>query len=413
MRGRVGSQFVMMASILLAGASGRSGADTPPASPPAAQAPSAAEPFNPVAPASFQQSVAPPPDSSLPGVSLKDYKADSGGGVVHGWDLFKPKNWKKGWYRMTGRAPNEPIARQAYAEGDALFKAGKYAEAAEKYKIAAIRWPESTLEEDAMFMLGESYFFSDQYYRSSETFARLLKQYENSRHLDRVVVRDFAIARYWEREADKHLALVPNFTDKTLPYFDPLGNGIAVYESIRLNDPTGPLADDATFATANAYFLDRRYEDADYHYELIRKEYPHSEFQLQSHLLGLRAKLRTYQGAEYDDKPLGESDKLINSTLQQFGAEIAEERDRLVRVQRAIRAQRAEREWENGEYYYRRKYYRAARVYYSNLLKTYPDTNFAEMAQARLDETKNFRPVPKNYWTWVGRVFGERSRDYQ
>jgi outer membrane protein assembly factor BamD (BamD/ComL family) len=209
------------------------------------------------------------------------------------------------------------------------------------------------------------------------------------------------------------MAFVPNFTNKTLPYFDPLGNGIAVYESIRLNDPTGPLADDATFATANAYFLDRRYEDADYHYELIRKEYPQSEFQVQAHLLGLRAKLRTYQGAEYDDKSLGDSEKLIDATLTQFGAEIPEERDRLVRAQRAIRAQKAEREWANGEYYYNRKYYRAARVYYTNVLKTFPDTNFAEMAQARLDETKNYRPVPKNYFTWVGRVFGERKRDYQ
>ena len=267
----------------------------------------------------------------MPGVSLKDYKSDTGGGrELTGWDRFKPKNFKKTWKKMTGRAPNEAIARQAYADGDVLFKQKNYAEAAKKYHIAADRWPESTLEEDAMFMEAESYFFSDQYYRSSETFSKLLKQYENSRHLDRVVVRDFAIARYWELEANKHLALVPNFTDKTLPYFDPMGNGIAVYESIRLNDPTGPLADDATFATANAYFLNERYDDADYHYELIRKEYPHSEFQLQSHLLGLRAKLHTYQGPEYDDKPLVESEKLIDSTLRQFSAEIPDEKERLV-----------------------------------------------------------------------------------
>ena len=355
MRRRVGIQFVMMASILLAGASGRGGADLSPA---AAQTPSAADPYSPVTPASFQQQAPASPDaSSMPGLSLKDYKADTGGGAeATGWDRFKSKNIKKTWKKMTGRAPNEAIARQAYAEGDALFQAGKYAEAAEKYKIAADRWPESTLEEDAMYMMAESYFFSDQYYRSSETFGKLLKQYENSRHLDKVVVRDFAIARYWEKEADKHMAYLPNFTDKTMPYFDPLGNGIAVYESIRLNDPTGPLADDATFATANAYFLDRRYEDADYHYELIRKEYPHSEFQVQAHLLGLRAKLRTYQGAEYDDKSLGDSEKLIDSTLRQFGAEIPDERERLVRAQRAIRAQKAEREWNNGEYYYHRKW---------------------------------------------------------
>ena len=325
-----------MVGILLAIASGRSGAQTPPASPPASQIPSGAEPFNPVAPTSFQQPATPSPVTSMPGVSLKDYKADTGGGAEPtGWDRFKSKNIKRLYYKWTGRSPNEAIARQAYADGDALFKAGKYAEAAEKYKIAHVRWPESTLEEDALYMMGEAYFFSDQYYRSSETFAKLLKQYENSRHLDRVVVRDFAIARYWETEADKHMAFVPNFTDKTMPYFDPLGNGISVYESIRLNDPTGPLADDATFATANAYFLHRRYEDADYHYELIRKEYPHSDFQVQAHLLGLRAKLRTYQGPEYDDKSLGDSEKLIDVTLKQFGAEIPDERERLVRQWRS------------------------------------------------------------------------------
>jgi len=66
-----------------------------------------------------------------------------------------------------------------------------------------------------------------------------MKQYENSRHLDRVVVRDFAIARYWETEADKHMAFVPILRTRPCLYFDPLGNGIAVYESIRLNDPPG------------------------------------------------------------------------------------------------------------------------------------------------------------------------------
>src|SRR5262249_3633959 len=159
--------------------------------------------------------------------------------------------------------------------------------------------------------------------------------------------------------------------DKKLPYIDYRGNAVAVYESIRLSDPTGPLADDSLFATANAHFVRGRYEDADYHYELLRKEYPRSQHQLQAHLLGLRAKLRNYQGAEYDEAPLRDSEKLIESTLTQFVGDNPEERERLLRTQKAIRAQKAEREWNNGEYYYRRKYYRAARYYYSSVLKNY------------------------------------------
>jgi outer membrane protein assembly factor BamD (BamD/ComL family) len=320
---------------------------------------------------------------------------------------------KRTWMKITFRGPNEALAKTSYEEGNQLFLAKRYAEAAKKYKVAYVRWPDSSLEEDAMFMTGEAQFFADKYYRSSDTFTDLLKKYENSKYLDRIVVRYFAIGRYWEAGAKDHFALAINFTDSRFPFIDYTGNAIACYEAIRLNDPTGPLSDDALFASANAYFMQNRFEDADYHYDLLRKEYPRSPHQIPAHLLGLRAKLRTYQGAEYDERPLAESDKLIEATLTQFVGEIPEERDRLIRAQKAIRAQRAEREWENGEYYYNRKYYRAARYYYASLLKTYPDSHFAEMAQARLEETKDLPPVPKNYFAWLGRIFGERRRDFR
>ena len=95
-----------------------------------------------------------------------------------------------------------------------------------------------------------------------------------------------------------------NFKDKTMPFWDSTGNTVAVYESIRMDDPTGPLADDATMATANTLFLKGRYEDAGYHYDLMRTEFPQSEFQAQAHLLGMQSKLQSYQGPQYDDKPL-------------------------------------------------------------------------------------------------------------
>jgi outer membrane protein assembly factor BamD (BamD/ComL family) len=206
------------------------------------------------------------------------------------------------------------------------------------------------------------------------------------------------------------MAFIVNFTDKKLPYLDLNGNAVACYEAIRLNDPTGPLADDALFLEANSYYRRGRFEDADYHYELLRKEYPKSQHQVASHLLGLRAKLRTYQGSQYEERPLNEADKLIDVTLAQFVSDIPEERERLSRAKAAIRAEKAQREWVNGEYYYHRKYFRAARYHYDLVMKKFPDTSFSEMAEKRMEETKDYPPVPKNYWAWLGRIFGERKR---
>jgi len=86
-----------------------------------------------------------------------------------------------------------------------------------------------------------------------------------------------------------------------------------VYEQIRLNDPTGSLADDSIMATANSHFVHGEWDDADYHYGLLRTEYPRSEYQYQAHLLGLRCKLLRYQGPGYDNSPLVEADELASS----------------------------------------------------------------------------------------------------
>ncbi|HWA98799.1 MAG TPA: outer membrane protein assembly factor BamD [Pirellulales bacterium] len=327
-------------------------------------------------------------------------------------DAAKTENIAKRWKKMIGRGPNEAVARQAYADAEAAFRAKNYEEAVKKYAIAADRWPDSMLEEDAMFMLAESYFFCDRYSKTSDTYTKMLKKYENSRYMDKVMVRSFAIGKYWDEVGKKHKWLVPNFSDKTRPLFDTQGHAIAVFEGMRMNDPTGPLADDACLAAGVSHFMSGHWEDADHQFDTLRKEYPRSEHQVEAHLLGLKTKLKNYQGSQYDERPLTEADKLVDSTLLQFSRDLPEERERLQATKRSIRDQRAEREYINGEYYYNRKCYRAARYYYEHLIKQFPETPSAKLAEARMEETKNYPPDPPNYWGWLGKIFGERKRTY-
>ena len=308
-----------------------------------------------------------------------------------------------------GLGPDEPIARASYAQAEVFFKNRRYSQAAKSYKTAADRWPDSALEEDALFMLAESQFLQDKYSAASDTYTNLMKKYNNSRHLDKIMNRRFAIARYWDQLGQKRSMLAFNFTDRTLPFWDTTGNSVALYESIRLDDPTGPLADDATMATANSHFLRGHYEDAAFHYDLLRKEFPQSEFQPQAHLLGMRSKLLSYQGPVYDDKPLKDAKLLGEQLNSQFAHQLEGEKDHVRQAQREIEAQLAEREWERGEYYYRGKFYRAARDYYQALIKDYPDSRFAQMARDRLAETKDLPDQPKNGVEWLTSRFSREK----
>ncbi len=307
---------------------------------------------------------------------------------------------------MIGREPDEALARHNYNLGDLYFREGDYEKATECFKIASYRWPDTSLQEDAMFMLAESYYQQNFYPKASTTYTKLVKKFENSRHLDLIIKRRFAIGRYWEQRTKDHPVKGLNFKDKTVPVWDTISNTVAIYESIRMDDPTGPLADDATMATANTLFLNGRWEDAAYHYDLMRTEFPQSEFQAQAHLLGMQAKLRSYQGPHYDARPLIEAKKLAHTLQTQFAAQLPGERENIAQAVKMIEAQMSERDYALGHFYENSRHYYAARYYYNEVVKQYPQSKFADLAKARIEGIKDKPPDSKNEIEWLASKFG-------
>jgi outer membrane protein assembly factor BamD (BamD/ComL family) len=261
--------------------------------------------------------------------------------------------------------------------------------AAVKFEEAVYRGKHSPIEQDAMFMVAESHFFDDRYTKARDAYDALVKEHPNTRYIDQIIDREWKIARFWEGKAqrNKDWPLTPNAWDKTRPWFDTVGHAIKTYDNIRLNDPTGPRADDAIMATANNYFERGRYEEADYHYGLLRRDYPQSEYQYEAHLLGLRSKLGKYQGEDYDGTPLEEAKTLVKQLRTQFAARLpADEKQRLTTTEAQLNLELATRDYRNAEFYDGTKHYGAAKHYYAKVEKNYPNTELATKARARMAE---------------------------
>lgn len=333
-------------------------------------------------------------------------------------DAFKRDNVRRKWKELIGQGPNRAIARDKYEQGTAAYNAAselegdaraqKFAEAAQHFVTAADRWPDSSLEQDALFMAGDCYYFADHYVEANRQYEQLIKKYPNSRHLDVVESRRFIIARYWLDMNDKNPYLTGfNFTDPERPWFDTRGNALRVYDKIRVDDPTGKLSDDATFAAANARFQKGEWERADELYMDLVTAYPDSEHQFDAHFLGLKAKLNTYRGADYEGSSLDEAEKLIKAMRRMFPRESAEEREFLDRSFAEIRYKKAERIWKNGEYYDNRTEYGAAKFYYAIIQREYDDTPFAARAKKRTYELRNEPDAPPQYLSWLVKLFPE------
>ncbi len=304
--------------------------------------------------------------------------------------------------KAVGQGPNEGVAKNALAEGDALFREKKYDDALKAYRQAYKRWPDSPLEEEAIFKAGECAFFADDYVNAEDEYELLIKKFQSTQFLSQVTERRFSIGRYWEAKDRAHpkFVLIPNLTDGTLPRFDTGGHALKIYERIRLDDPIGPRADDAVMATANSYFLKGRWDDADYYYGLLRSEFPKSEHQYQAHLLGLRCKLIRYQGPGYDGSQLDEAEDIATQLLTQFPQDLGDERERVVQVRAEVRTQRALREYDMAEFYAKNEYYGAARHYYTKVVEDYPDTKLAEQSRTKMTgfAAEPANPTPTFQW---------------
>ena len=318
--------------------------------------------------------------------------------------------------KAAGQEPNPEVARTLYVEAEAKYQQASAAvaeesdrtslfrDAAKGFKRAATRFPESQLEEDALFLAAESLFFSDQYPKASELYAELLKKYPNSKHLDVVESRRFSIAKYWlDVEDEKPESFYQmNVTDKSLPWRDRFGHAVKTFDRIRFDDPTGKLADDATMAQANAYFRKGEYLRADQLYADLRETFPTSEHQFHAHLFAVEAKLKSYQGPDYAGDALKEAEKLIVTMRRQFPQQSEEQLKYLKGAYAEVRYRQAEREMFMGRFFAKRGRNKSARFYYQSVLEDFQDVPvMVEKATERLASLEGKRDVPVDRWSWV------------
>ena len=291
------------------------------------------------------------------------------------------------------------------------FEKGDYEEAIQLSKKAAKKHKESSLGEEAQFYLAESHFALGQFAKAQDGYAQLFEDYPSTRYVEPSTRRLFTIARQWleisdpvakneirqvsgekvieEAEPAKppgdptlRVRVLPNFHDRTRPIFDTQGRALECLKSIWMNDPTGPLADDALMLTATYYQRHDNYVEADRYFEILREEYPDSPHLEEAFLLGSHVKQMSYQGAYYEGRELEGARKLKEQSLQLFPA--SQQRQVLRKDLQRLYLLEAERSWSKIDYYRKKRRPRAVAIACIQLLSEYPDTPFADDARAIL-----------------------------
>jgi tetratricopeptide (TPR) repeat protein len=176
----------------------------------------------------------------------------------------------------------------------------------------------------------------------------------------------------------------PNFTDKQKPLFDTAGNGVASLTAVWMNDPTGPLADDAMMLVASYYLRRGNWVEADRYFQMLRETFPNSPHVENAFVLGAHSKLMSYHGPDYEGRTLREAQLLKESTIKLYpnNPEVDRIKDELAKIEEA----KALELWNVVELYDRKKKPRGVAVYCHRVIAEYPKSAYATQARAKLVE---------------------------
>lgn len=322
------------------------------------------------------------------------------------------------------RSVNQDLAEQLFREGESIYDeaisllesdsdssaaAAKFREASGRFERAADNWNNSALEQDALFMQGEASFFANDYLLANRAYEILLKRYPGTPQLDLVEARRFEIAQYWLKLKRTGAGIA--FGDNSRPMTGLDKEARRILHRIRLDDPTGKLADDATLALGNAFMEARRYGEAADTYEDLRRTYPGSEHMYLAHKFELQARLEAYRGPDYDGTDLVKAEGVLKSMLKMFPNESRDDIEFLENEGYRIRNLLAERDWTVGKYYEGRGENRAAQYYYAQVADQFDDTQFAGEAEERYAALGDLPEVPAQRAEWFTQLFPIKEKN--
>ena len=349
----------------------------------------------------------------------RSWRPSDGEGLFGSSDLLSTKGIRgpleralSGEDDVLARGARFSVAGQRRADAARkLFDEKKYPEALKSYKAIAKKYPESSAGEEAWYQIGECHFAMGEYPAAQDAYDKLFVDYPSTKYVADASRRLFTIARAWlevtdpvgksqiktvsqeneiegpepvssSRDPSVKYGLIPNFFDKTRPMLDTKGRARNALKSIWLNDPTGPLADDALMLTASYYMRRDNYVEADRYFEILREEYPDSPHLEDAFVLGSHVKQMSYRGPFYDGTSLASATNLKERTLLLFPD--SEDRQQIREDLQRLHLLEAQRAWSRVDFYRRKDNPRAVAIQCMQVITEFPETRYAEQARREI-----------------------------
>lgn len=252
--------------------------------------------------------------------------------------------------------------------------AGEYRQAERALKAYLKAGPEVEDRQAAMLLYGDAALMRDRLYEAHKRYQKVIDEYPQTEEFAMALRRDLDIARAWLGGKKRRLwgiFRVPAQDEgvEILSQIEDLGHGYRIAE-VALREK------------ADYFYESGQFDLASIAYRRLADDVRSPRYTKMAMFRAASSALASFPGAAYDDTPLLEARELFNGYLNRFPAAAAEEDVDVLLA--SIEAKRAEKEYQIGSFYARIDRPKAAAYYYNYVLSTWPETLWAQRAEADL-----------------------------
>ena len=284
--------------------------------------------------------------------------------------------WHKGegwnWEREGTTLANNPKDQLDIARG---FEAKKqYDDAAAAYRRVIRRWPTSFSAQEARLGLAQCLSQLGFLYKAFKEYQNLIEKNPNSPHFDTAMQAQYDIAcRFLNGEKHK----VWKFR-----IFNGLDKAVEIFEQIVKNGPYSKLGPAAQFRIGLTYEKEKDNIAAVHAYEKLLERYPKDPLAEDAqYQIGWAYKAEA-QRAEYDQNNANQAISAFNDFLVRYPTSAKAEPAKEFRAE--LKQEQSKGLFLIARFYQKNKNYRAALIYYNEIIEQNPRSDWANQAQREL-----------------------------
>lgn len=292
----------------------------------------------------------------------------------HAYWVWSPQEGKF----VNPEGEDQSAAEEQYEYGMKLYRDKNVKEAVDQLEMVEKKFPNSKTAAEALYRLGTIQEELGDYWKAFDHYKKLIETYPNNERFNEVIERELRIGNVFlsgKKARLLGLDIVPS-----------ISKAAEIFQHIVKHAPYSEFGDQAQFQLGLTYKKMGRFQESVDAFQALIDQYPQSPLLAEAKYQLAETSYSRSTAHYRDQRALDEASQEVDRFLRDNpDSEVSEKAEKLRQV---IDEKNAEKNYRIGLYYENQRFLDSAVIYFADVAKRYPQTQWGIKAQEKLQSIK-------------------------